>query len=205
MSEFNLMAVLTGKLQRMHHVQRYSSIPVVFPENVAAHTGQMGMLAYLIGTDYNEQITHPEAQKLDMGKLLSRAVVHDCMSEVMSGDIIRSYKHSSHEIKEACRRADLINVNLLGEEIGGPPGREAILDWVAAKSELEGRVVALCDLLCVVAYCVQEHRAGNTLIDGVMRGMHTAIQEFRVGTLARYVDAVFPTNEWDDPYCYRRD
>lgn len=205
MTGFDINAVLTGKLQRMHHVQRYSSIPVLFPENVAAHTGQICMLAYLIAHDLNsipfDPMFRTNAHQVDLGLLMSKAVTHDLMSEVMSGDIIRSYKHSSEEIREACQAADQINVDLLASEIGGEAGSRAYFDWMRAKDgSLEGRIVALCDLLCVVAYCVQEHKAGNTLIDGVMHGMHEAVQPFLYTPLSQYVNDVFPNNRWDDPY-----
>lgn len=204
MTGFDINEVLNGKLQRMHHVQRYSSIPVLFPENVAAHTGQICMLAYLIAEDMNAQSMSASTEStsvVDVGGVLSKAVTHDLMSEVMSGDIIRSYKHSGSAIKQACQEADEVNVKILSKEIGGAAGRCAYFDWAAAKDgSLEGRIVALCDLLCVVAYCVQEHKAGNTLIDGVMRGMHEAIQPFLYTPLGQYVNDVFPNNRWDDPY-----
>lgn len=190
----DIRAALNGKLRRMHYVQRYSSLPVVRPENVAEHSWQIAMLSYLIGRDLESRgIT------IVMGDLLAKAVTHD-MSEAISGDIIRSYKYSSAAMTRACQDADLINMDALVKEIGVD-----ILfdDWQNAKDGmLEGQIVKLADWLCVVSYCVAERRLGNLEIEGVLRHLYeTAISTYHGHEyLHRYVDELFPNRQWDDPY-----
>jgi 5'-deoxynucleotidase len=197
----DLNAALTGTLRRMHSVQRYSSVPVIRSENVAEHSWQMVMICYLIGHDLINQ-----GVKLDMGKLLSRAAVHD-VSETLSGDIIRSYKHSSESMEEACHHADIINMRKFVAEIDpdvhSRPGKMLEMNWRRAKDDdLEGQIVKLADLLCVVSYCVAENALGNRAINFVLKGMYEDDLHpwHNHELLGVYVDKLFPTRNWFDPY-----
>lgn len=188
---------LTGTLRRMHAVQRYSSLPVVRSENVAEHSWQIAALCSLIAEDL-----WLEGKRVDIGKLLTRAIFHD-VSEALSGDIIRSYKHSSQEMLTACGNADADNMISLQAEIGGRAGRVMSKAWAEAKGkDLEGEIVALADLLCVVAYCVEEHALGNRKIDHVLRGAYEGplVVYHTHWYLAQYVNDLFPNRKWNDPY-----
>lgn len=201
---FNIDAALTGTLTRMHRVQRYSSIPVLRPENVAEHSWQIAMICYLIATDldHDPATMAPGRNPINMGKLLTRAITHD-VSEALSGDIIRSYKHSSTKMRDACHDADLINMAKLRDEIGEMTGQALLTDWSNAKaSDLEGDIVMLADLLCVVSYCIDERALGNVRIDHIAQAMYeeslTTWHEHK--WLGRYVDRLYPLRRWDDIY-----
>lgn len=200
---FNIGAALTGTLTRMHRVQRYSSVPVLRPENVAEHSWQIAMISYLIGTDLNQDPKLIRSgQMIRFEILLPRAITHD-VSETLSGDIIRSYKHSSTAMREACHDADLINMAKLRDEIGLPTGQALFVDWSNAKaSDLEGDIVMLADLLCVVAYCIDERSLGNTRIDTIAQDMYEQSLTTWHGHkwLGRYVDKLYPNKRWDDIY-----
>lgn len=192
-----MTSVLSGTLRRMHNVQRYSSIPVVRTENVAEHSWQITMICYLIGHDLQAHgIT------VMMESLLSKALTHD-VSEALSGDIIRSYKHSSEQMIIACHAADRLNMLDLCCELDGEGTDSLMQDWINAKdSSLEGHIVKLADLLCVVSYCMEEHALGNSKIDFVLRELYTTtLSGYHTHTyLAPYVDPLFPNREWRDPY-----
>lgn len=191
----NIRAAINGTLRRMHHVRRYSSVPAIHPENVAEHSWQVAMLSYLIANDLNVRVGAPN---INLGRLLSRALVHD-ISESMSGDIIRSFKHGSPEMTLACNDQDWVNVLKLCSELN----TNLHMDFQEAKDEtLEGQIVALADLFCVVSYCAAEKRLGNAEVDFIAQRMYEEDLSQWHGHkfLGRYVDGLYPTGHWTDIY-----
>ena len=192
---------LYGKLRRMHHVQRYSSLPVITRENVAEHSWQVAMLSLMMALEIRERF----AILVDIQETVTRAICHD-VSEALSGDIIRSYKHSSPKMVQACQDADVINMEKLVQELGaGLAARHVQVQWRDAKRpSLEGDIVSLADMLCVVSYCVEERAMGNTKLDNVLRVLY---EETLAGyhdhpQLGHFMDEIFPSKCWDDPYLY---
>lgn len=192
----DIREALTGTLRRMHYVQRYSSIPTVKPENVAEHSWQVAMLGYLMAVDTN--MRHKEVS-VDTGQVVLKAIVHD-VTEAMSGDIIRSFKHGSQAMKNACEEQDFNNIVLLEERLGI---RDLVTRFCNAKSEdLEGTIVALADMLTVVSYCVSEHRLGNRQADFVLQELYEKelVRWHNHPKLGWYVTTIFPTGNYTDAY-----
>jgi 5'-deoxynucleotidase len=175
----NIKEALFGRLRGMHHVNRYSSVPLIHPENVAEHSWQVAMLSYLIGLDLRRRgIT------IAMEQLLRQAIVHDVEEGAGTGDIIRSFKYRSTEISNAIASGGRLLMGDLMNELG-QESLEVYSDWNQAKSGLlEGHIVALADMLCVVSKCVYE--------DNLAKFHHS---EF----LGQYVDQIFPNCRWSDP------
>jgi len=193
-----ILEALSGKLRRMHHVTRYSSVPVIRRENVAEHSWQVAMLGFLIGSDINYK--HGETI-VDVGQVVIRAISHD-VSEAVSGDIIRSYKHSSDIMREACAAADRINMAELVHPLEAA-GDQLYGFWQHAKdADLEGDIVEFCDMMCVVSYCVEESRLGNTMMDFVLEELYVKkMCEVHLHRyLGKYMDEIFPSGNWADPY-----
>lgn len=147
----------------------------------------------------------PGSPVLNFGSLLGRAISHD-VSEALSGDIIRSYKHSSPKLKDACDEADEINMERLVKELGRGAATDTLWGhWRTAKKsvnfKLEGEIVAFCDLLCVISYCVEEHALGNTRILFILKRMYeeTLSEWHDHPWLGKYVNDLFPNRKWDDP------
>ena len=91
----------------------------------------------------------------------------------------------------------------LGDEIGGFAGKQMISDWRDSKDgTLEGQIVSLADLLCVVSYCAEEHALGNRRISFVLKAAYeTVLMRYHTHSyLSRYVDELFPNRRWNDPY-----
>lgn len=185
---------LHGSIRRMHHVTRYSSLPVIKPENVAAHSWQVAFISYLIATDLQDC-----GVAVETGTVLTGAITHD-VSECLSGDIIRSYKYSSPEMEDITRRADAANVKQLARELG--VGRLE-WDWTGAKdATLEGRIVAFADYVCVVTYCVEEHRMGNRMLDQIIEGVYrNLLAPLREDPhFGQYVSQLFPEDDYRSGY-----
>jgi 5'-deoxynucleotidase YfbR-like HD superfamily hydrolase len=193
----NITEVLFGPLRRMHHVNRYSSIPMIKPKHVAGHSWDVAMISYMIALDLDTQ-----GVTIAMPQLLRRCIMHD-VSEALSGDIIRSYKYSSQALRTEMVTADRTNVRMLAARLGNEGiGARIFRDWHDAKDGLlEGRIVALADMLAVYAECVEEAHMGNMMVMGVMEDLYkeTLRSWHDVEFIGQYVTAVFPNKQWDDP------
>jgi 5'-deoxynucleotidase len=187
---------LFGRLRGMHHVNRYSSVPLIHPENVAEHSWQVAMLSYLIGLDLRRR-----GYTIVMGMLLGRAITHDVEEGAGTGDIIRSFKYRSEEIKSAVEMGGRLLMGDLMNELG-QESLEFYEDWTNAKDGLlEGHIVALADMLCVVSKCVSEYRMGNRQVNYILRAMYeeNLYTWHQHEILGRYVNEVFPNCRWSDP------
>lgn len=194
----DLAKAVHGRLRRMHHIARYSSIPVVKQELVSTHSWQMAMLGLLIAYDLNTGEPHTA----DAGEVVKKCVVHD-LSEAMSGDIIRTYKHGTRLMEKACQAADLQNMHKLTREFGEAVGDHIKEKWVHAKdSTLEGQIVVLCDAVCVVTYCAEEVRMGNDHMrhvpDDIFNEVLWPMRDHPL--LGRYIHQLFPTGNYEDAY-----
>lgn len=196
----DLAQAVHGRMRRMHHIARYSSIPVIKPELVSTHSWQMAMIGLLISYDLNEAKPHT----VDAGEVVKRCVVHD-VSEAMSGDIIRTYKHGSREMEEACKEADHQNMYKLTREFGTAVGDHIYIKWEEAKNDtLAGQIVVLCDAVCVVTYCAEEVRMGNQHMwhvpDDIFNEVLWPMREHPL--LGRYIHQLFPGGSYEDAYAF---
>lgn len=183
----------------MSHVSRYSSFPVHHQENVAEHSWWVAYISLLIGEDLRTQ----RGIVVNVEVLLRRAITHD-LSECLSGDIIRSYKHSSRELRAAMADADELNMKELTTKMDGI-GAGVYYDWLHAKDDdTEGQIVAFADMVSVVIYCREEYLAGNRHISYVLREMYDRwFHKYHDSELfGKYADQLFPSHGWVDALQY---
>lgn len=191
----NLFEVMTGPIARMSYVSRYSSFPANRRENVAEHSWWVAFIAMLIGKDlyYNHKVD------VKLETLMLRAVLHD-ISECMSGDVIRSYKHKNEDIRDAMAEADGLATEELVVEWGGV-GNSVRHFWASAKADdIEGEIVAFADMASVVFYCREEDRSGNRAIRPVLAEAYEKwFHKFHEHPLlGRYMLQIFPEGRWPD-------
>ncbi len=148
-----IQEVLYGDLRRMSDVFRYSAQPVLQRENVAEHSFWTSLIAVTIvaeiGGDYKM-----------MGDVAVRSIFHD-IEETGTGDLVRDMKYFDQETRDAIGRVEEVFADRLFSNFGP---NEFILKhvWKTAKDDsVEGKIVALADLLCVLAYCERERVFGN--------------------------------------------
>lgn len=197
MRGFDIHEAINGSLRRMHHIQRFSSMPVIKQENVATHSWQAALVGYLVATDL-----HQQGVTIDVGEVVVRCTLHD-ISEAMSGDIIRTYKHASKVMLDACSQADEQNTYKLTRQLGGDVGDDTFTYWCKAKDgTLEGDVVRLADVLCVVTYCAEEYHMGNKRLDSVLEHAFDTIawpmRDHPI--LGTYIGQMFPNGNHADAY-----
>lgn len=156
-------------LHGMASVRRYSQTKLVNEESVLEHTGFVGILSYFIGMDLQKK-----GQDVDMSRLFAKAMAHD-MEEVIVGDIPRPTKYFSKEIKNALKIAEQDAINIISNNIDSG---NIEMDWLSAKSGIEGNIVAVADLIAVVYKAWQEiHIFGNKAMAEHIRGLKTHIKE----------------------------
>jgi 5'-deoxynucleotidase len=146
---------------RLSAIQRYSQIRLVNPESVLEHTGFVALTCYIFGV-----ILQTEGHQIDQAHLMGRALIHD-IEEVITGDIPRPTKYSTHEIRkvfEGLASASIMKV-LDDLEVHKGVTRRISYDWHNAKSGREGLIVAIADRLAVVYKVWQEYTmSGNVAI-----------------------------------------
>jgi 5'-deoxynucleotidase len=132
--------------QKMASIRRYSSIHLLKEESVLEHTGFVCMFTYLVCLELNAFNTY-----VDLGKALSRAVVHD-VDEVVTGDIPRPTKYFDSDSIKIFKKISEVGISSLIKEMDASDNVQMKLreDWENSKKDNEGMVVALADLASVV-------------------------------------------------------
>jgi 5'-deoxynucleotidase YfbR-like HD superfamily hydrolase len=193
----NLFDIMTGEISRMSSVNRYSSYPAVRRENVAEHSFWVTFISYVIALELIEQ-----GERVSVLHVLRQALTHD-ISEAISGDVIRSYKHGSDEIRVAMQRADHENTfAMVRNRAFGATAKEVFDAWQYAKAEttLEGQIVAFADMAAVAFYIREEHRVGNRALLPVLREAYEEwFSRFHTHKLlGQFIDQMFPGGHFFD-------
>lgn len=152
MSSLNLAMMLNGRTRRVSHVVRCSGVPKIRSELVAEHSYYTTYYSYLLARDLMTQ-----GIEVDIGKLLSRSVVHD-LDESVTGDVVRGVKYRDHEMKSKWDNV----ANEVVKDIGDELGIDIFEDWSTAKDHsVEGQILKFADLVSVTAYFMEELECGN--------------------------------------------
>lgn len=157
----NLMEMLTGNLQRLRYVIRFSTCHRVHNESVAEHSFYVAMFTKLIGM---ESIASGTTPNLDLELAISRALMHD-VEEARTGDFPRPFKHSTPGLKESLDRASSEAYRQCFNSIFDNCNLKMELhnQWRYAKTNpQEGSLVEFADYLSVLAYIYQEIRGSNS-------------------------------------------
>lgn len=175
----SIREMLTGPVNSLRYVTRYSTSLVIHRENVAEHTMYVALYGMLVCKWVRtQQETHnfidPGRQKhyqteLDHIELqvLQKSILHD-VDESISGDVPRPHKYADAEMKHqldlgAQRASDTIFSNLFRDDTKSM--NELGFLWADAKGDSwSGRIVAFADFLSVLAHLYVEVRSANTTV-----------------------------------------
>lgn len=160
-----IVGVMFGDVLRLSSVDRYTSIPVVKKENVAEHSFWVAFYAMVV----NKVIVESFHVNDVSGVLLSYALMHD-VSECVTGDIVRTFKYSSTQLKKSIKAAeDDIEKNFGGviNELFKPHR-----NLPEQEKEYVERVVKLADFMSLHAYMTRERNLGNAMITQFMLKMY---------------------------------
>jgi len=124
-------------------VTRYSQSKLMREESVMEHTGQVALMALIIGRKCCA----------DIEKLMTRAVIHD-LEESELGDIANPVKYNNENIYGAIDNLAMEIFEGISNRFDDPALHQ---DWLYAKdTSLEGRIVKLCDVLSVLMKLYEE-------------------------------------------------
>ena len=143
----------SGDVRRLSYVTRYSSIPVNIAENVAEHSFYVGLYSVLV-----HKCMRPNDDET-IGAILLKSITHD-LAECITGDIVRTFKYSSIELKSAIDKAEekIINqfplsvTNLLKKT------QDILSD---GNENYVKAVVKAGDFMSLHQYMIREVRRGN--------------------------------------------
>ncbi|KKM70388.1 hypothetical protein LCGC14_1441230 [marine sediment metagenome] len=160
--------VLYGEFRRVSYVYRYSALPVLNRENVAEHSWWTAIIGMTIACEIGRQEL--------MNEVAARGLLHD-IEEIGTGDLVREAKYFDQKMRDDFRRVEEAFASRLFGKLG-TTGSQLWLTWTQAKDDsLAGQIVALADLLCVIAYVRHERSIGNTRLDRVERECLSLIDE----------------------------
>ncbi len=160
--------VLYGEFRRVSYVYRYSALPILNRENVAEHSWWTAIIAMTIACEIDRQDL--------MNEVAARGLLHD-IEEIGTGDLVREAKYFDQEMRDDFRRVEEAFARRLFNKLG-QTGTQLWLTWSQAKdNSLAGQIVALADLLCVIAYVRHEFSIGNTRLERVERECLNLIDE----------------------------
>jgi 5'-deoxynucleotidase YfbR-like HD superfamily hydrolase len=147
--------MLTGEIQRMSSIERYSSYPVIRRENVAEHSWYVTFYALLIARDLKDA-----GSTVDVQDVMVRALVHD-IDESLLGDVVITTKSTVPGLQEALENAAIERIGGLSTQLLGNTFLSDKWKGVKDNTTLEGCVVQTADTLSVLSYIYQEYRFGN--------------------------------------------
>lgn len=145
----------SGDVRRLSYVTRFSSIPVTIPENVSDHSFYVTLYSVLIHNHLDEDnVWH----KSLLAPIMLHAVTHD-ISESVTGDLVRTFKYSSPEFKNAVNMAEQNMLSCFPLKIS-----ELYNMWEHAAGDRKRYVKAVvkaADFMSLHQYMVREVARGN--------------------------------------------
>ncbi len=151
------MKASTGDVRRLSHVTRFSSIPVSVLETTAEHSFWVTLFSMMIHR-------HLGAPDEHVAEITTHAVLHD-LAECVTGDVVRTFKYATPEIKQAVDDAELI----LTEKLL-PPEVKSLYAWSEGLapgenpqdySDYAKAVVKAADWMSLYHYMRREAARGN--------------------------------------------
>lgn len=131
---------------RLASISRYSQTHLIMKESVLEHSGSVVLFCYLISISINREV--------DLGKLLSRAIVHD-FDEISTGDIPHPTKYDNPHIEMEIKKVEAKNMIAISNEISGDDKLFNL--WDEAKNDdIEGAILTIADSFSVVYKLWQE-------------------------------------------------
>lgn len=130
-------------------VRRYSGLHLVEEETLTDHICEMSILCLLI---YKDILSSRPGVRIDLGKLMERAVVHD-LEETITNDIPRPVKYSITEMKSLMDKVSEGYMKLISEQVGV----DLMSEWKDCKdSSPEGYIIKTTDMILVARKAYRE-------------------------------------------------
>ena len=144
------------------HIKRYHTTPLFAQESVAEHSHFVAMITRIICYALQEA-GHP----VDVLRAVDLAMIHD-YEEVISGDIISTFKHSDAEFLDLLNRLTDKAIDRVFESLpAGLAGYYADLWRNHESGAVEGQIVRVADKLAGLAFTQEQLRMGNQFMEPI--------------------------------------
>lgn len=163
--EMDIRELLTGDVNRLRYITRYSTSNLLHRENVAEHSYYVALYARLICYWVNCADNSPASVNTLM--VLERCLLHD-LDEARTGDFQRPFKYKNDKLRMAIEEAAEEEFEEVVKHIF--PQDEAFTKrcrghWARAKDDTpEGAVVAFADYLSVMSHLYAEIKCANVSV-----------------------------------------
>lgn len=198
---FSVRGLLTGPINSLRYVTRYSTSLVIHRENVAEHSYYVSLYAMMIHMWYVDKQVQTaaaegrsltaqecETNTVERISLLQKALLHDG-EEALTGDAPRPYKHSDKELLKHMERVASIMARRVFEGISAEKVDMLVGIWETSKdNDVPGMVVSFADYLSVLSHLYAEVKSANYT---VMRNYET-LTEYRNTYRERRFDFLRP-------------
>lgn len=147
----DVLDAASGDIRRLSYVVRFSSVPVIVPENVADHSYYVALYSVLIHR-------HMDGERSLYSPIMLHAITHD-LTEAMTGDLVRTFKYSSSEFKQAVDSAEKSMISRFPTDITTLHNM-----WVfEAGDQIQyvKAVVKAADFMSLHQYMIREVARGN--------------------------------------------
>lgn len=144
---------MMGDVRRLDYVERFASIPVTLKETVSSHS--FWVVLYSLGI-HRKLDGKPEL----VGPVAAYAATHD-LAECLTGDVVRTFKYSTPELKSAIDSAEDSIVNLLPHSVRDLMSLGCDLAGNAEEWKYVKGVVKCADFMSLFAYINREFNRGN--------------------------------------------
>lgn len=161
----NVEKLLTGPVNGLSYIKRFSIHPVTEKESVAEHSYYVGLYSLMIAMDLIQS-----GFPVDLGQLFIKTTTHD-LDEAMTGDVIRSFKYSTPTLHGEMVKATETVVQGMFNDLNVSAGGAKSLykHWIDSKDDtIEGKIVSVSDLLSVLSYSMRQIDLGNTRFYNVL-------------------------------------
>ncbi|OPZ35528.1 MAG: 5'-nucleotidase [Synergistetes bacterium ADurb.BinA166] len=160
-------------VRRLNSVDRFSSIPVRERESVALHSYWVVLYSLML----HRRLDGPGEA---LGSLLSYAAVHD-LPECLTGDVVRTFKYSSGEFREAVQAAEHSMVERLPKPVLSMLRRAESMsgDGTWEHGWYVETVAKAADFLSLYQYLMRELRGGNSDIGPFVKAMRADMNKMR--------------------------
>lgn len=151
-----LIRETSGDVRRLSSVWRYSSIPISVPENVAEHSYWVAMYGALLHQSMG-------GSNDVLGTVVLRGLLHD-LGECVTGDVVRTFKYSTDELKREVDRAEEILVRRLPKPVQKLEhlSRSIVMtDYDKEWGEYVEAVVKAADFMSLFQFMRREAARGN--------------------------------------------
>ena len=162
--------------KRLSFVRRFNNLPTIHTEDVSQHTFYVTILAMTLADEYNTSVqkhnleTHPYDvenvwNKVDTELVMRQALLHD-IEECFTSDIPWNVKHHSDATNSTIKGIVRDKMKSIYSNCSPTLKRQIHLN-MSSKLGLEGKIVAIADMLECAWNCFTEEQLGNKYLQGM--------------------------------------